>query len=875
VLRVDIPTHLPAPARRARQASVLTAALAIAVGLIAPGPAAASPEPTAATASASAAAHTRSVTHLSGARQSCAAKRHGASSSHGHSPAKCAKKRPTKDGHQPAHHSPASSPAGTGSSAGDGSTAEAAEDELPSPEVTGATTGAEQGEPAGEASGEPGGAGSGGGGSPEGGGSAAKQGSGSSEHGGGSTEQSGGSEEQGEGEGSGGTVADPIDAKYLTETPFGTTSFWIQPWRAYMDTWPASRLLESLGINFNVSAPQAQATAQLLQDSGFKLARIALNWDALSYENPTQFGDEASVRTRLEALHRHGLRPLILLDANSEGPTPARQLNLETTAEAPAGAQTVALTPASAAAVVPGKTGFDGLSFGGDPDILIDSLAGDIATLSKPLPAALPAGPHKGATLLYAPFAQPTLAGGQPNPAFQETLGGWLSYVATVCKEAASIFGPEGYDLEVWNELSFGSQFLNAEYYDTPKGTEGVSAATREITKALLDETVAFVRNPANGIGSGVGISDGFASQTPFPSGANAPPGLTALSKHLYDGAKTFPAADQERSLAPLNAMGERDTLKDSFAPLFVPHYQSLFPEYYLAATQTETIVRDLAPMTTEVYGLAHGRNVGPPGGAPLQKWMTEYNLSLNNATVVGPDESTPTSTTLTPADKAHFQAKALLRSLVAMINKGMTREYFYAAAGHALALIPPSFYTALQAHPETYPGDALGGETMSGFHNMLAQFQGPGPGPDLRQLSLLSIAQDGNHAQFTGDGTAAHPSLYDRDVLAVLPFQSSPTRYVIPVYVMTRDLLTLYEPEAPTSDIHRFDLPNETFRITLGNLPETATPPTIGAYDPLRDETTPAKLVSQASHTATIEIAATDYPRMLTIEYPSGSAPS
>ncbi len=381
-------------------------------------------------------------------------------------------------------------------------------------------TGADQGEPSGEASGEPEGTSSDGSGGSEEGGASAKHGSGSTEHGESATEPN-------EGEGSsGGAATDPIDAKYLTETPFGTTSFWIQPWRAYIDTWPTSRLLESLGINFNVSAPQAEATAQLLQDSGFKLARIAINWDALSYEDPTQFSDEASVRTRLEALHKHGLRPLILLDANSEGPTPARQVNLETTAEAPAGAQTVALTPASAAAVVPGKTGFDGLSFGGDPDILIDSVTGEHATLSKPLPAALPAGAHKGATLLYAPFAQPTLAGGQPNPAFQETLAGWLSYVATVCKEATSVFGPEGYDLEVWNELSFGSQFLNAEYYDTPEGTEGVSAATRPITKALLDETVAYVRNPANGIGPGVGISDGFASQTPFPSGQTHPSGL-------------------------------------------------------------------------------------------------------------------------------------------------------------------------------------------------------------------------------------------------------------------------------------------------------------------------------------------------------------
>ncbi len=800
-------------------------AFAVAIGPLTPG-----------SAAAQTIRHPRSVAHRSSAHQSCQPKRRGQSSNHGHSSTKCAKKRTTKDQHPPVHRSPANSGRGAGGSP----STNHPNGELPPAEVTGATTG--PGQTHASATGSPGVAFGG--------------------PGGGSSEQS---------EGAGGTLTDPIDPRYLTETPFGTTSFWIQPWRAYMDTWPASRLLESLGINFNVSAPQAEATAQLLQDSGFKLARIALNWDGLSYDDPTHFADEAGVRTRLEALHRHELRPLILLDANSEGPTPAKQVDLETTVEAPAGSQTVTLTPTAAATVVPGKTGFDGLVFGGDPDILIDSIGpGDLATLSKPLPSALPAGAHKGATLLYAPFSAPTLANGEPNPAYQETLAGWLGYVATVCKEAASIFGPEGYDLEMWNELSFGSQFLNAEYYDAPAGAEGVSAATREITKALLDETVAFVRNPASGAGPGVGISDGFASQTPFPSGAQAPPGLTALSKHLYNGAKTYPAADQERSLIPLNALGERDTSAENvFTPLFVPHYQSLFPEYYLAATQTETLVRDLAPVTTEVYGLPHGRNVGPPGGSPLQKWMTEYNLSLHNATPVGPDESTPAPTALTPADRAHFQAKALLRSLVAMINKGMTREYFYAAAGQALALIPPSFFAALQAHPETYPGDSLGGETMSGFRDMLAQFRGPGPGADPRQLTLLSIAQDGDHAQFSGDDTTAHPSLYDREVLAVLPFQSSPTRFVIPVYVMTRDLLTLYEPEAPTGDVHRFDLPNETFQVTLGNLPETATPPTIAAYDPLRNETTPAKLLSQTGHTATIELAATDYPRVLTIEYP------
>lgn len=717
-----------------------------------------------------------------------------------------------------------------------------------------------------------------------------------------------------------GVLTDPIDPRFLTEVPFGASSFWIQPWRAYLDTWPASTLLGSLGINFNVGPTSAEPVARLLQESGFKLARKEIPWGSLSYEHPTEFDNEPRIRAILTALHNHGLRPLIMLNANSGQPVPVKQSTLTTLAAAAAGASTVKLDAASAAKVVPGKTGFDELTFGTGPDVLITAVsAGDVATLSRPLTKPLPAGKHRATTLRYAPFQPPTLANGTPNPVFQETLAGWLSYVATVCKEAESIFGPEGYDLEVWNELTFGSQFLNYEHYYQPTGSGvepnvegGPEAAedaedaeteespesrensdaldrseadvgseptqnakvtidkevTKEIRRALLKETIAYVRNPANGIPAGVGISDGFASQTPFPSGADTP-GLTALSKHLYNGAKTYPAAYPNNHVRPLNALGIRDTEPgDAFKPLFIPSYQSLSPELMLTGSHTETITRDIAPITTDIYGQPHGRNVGPAGASPVQKWMTEYNLSPGRGKAVGPDGVTPANVSLSVADKAHFQAKALLRSLAAMVNKGMSREYFFAAAPGALSLISNSFFAALEANPETYPGTAVGGETMTGFRNMLSRFQGAGPGSELRQLKLLSIAQEGNHAQFTGDGTAAHPDLYDRDMLAVLPFQSSPTRFVIPVYVMTLDLLTLYEPNQPASDVNRFDLPNEAFRITLGNLPETSNPPSVSAYDPLRDESTPAQLLSRKGNTAEFEVAATDYPRLLSIEY-------
>ena len=184
---------------------------------------------------------------------------------------------------------------------------------------------------------------------------------------------------------------------------------------------------------------------------------------------------------------------------------------------------------------------------------------------------------------------------------------------------------------------------------------------TKAVCNTLLKETVAFVRNPANGISPNVGISDGFASQTPFPSGALAPLGMTALSKHLYNGAKQFPADYHEGHLRPLNAMGFRDTVGEKgFTPLFIPQFQSLFPEYFLSAISTETLVRDIAPITTTIYGLKHGREVGPVGGAPVQKWMTEYNLSPGKGIVMQADGVTPAGVTMTPADRAHYFAKAL-----------------------------------------------------------------------------------------------------------------------------------------------------------------------------------------------------------------------
>src|SRR5690242_17454819 len=68
-------------------------------------------------------------------------------------------------------------------------------------------------------------------------------------------------------------LSNPIDSREQSALPFGTRSDWLQPWRAYLDTQPASMLRDALGINFNVDPQYAASTAQFLSGVGFKRAR--------------------------------------------------------------------------------------------------------------------------------------------------------------------------------------------------------------------------------------------------------------------------------------------------------------------------------------------------------------------------------------------------------------------------------------------------------------------------------------------------------------------------------------------------------------------------------------------------------------------------
>jgi hypothetical protein len=153
----------------------------------------------------------------------------------------------------------------------------------------------------------------------------------------------------------------------------------------------------------------------------------------------------------------------------------------------------------------------------------------------------------------------------------------------------------------------------------------------------------------------------------------------------------------------------------------------------------------------------------------------------------------------------------------------------------------------------------------MTAVKSFMEAFAGPSTISTPRSLSLQQIADQGNWTQFAGDGTAAHPPLYNRQVVAFFPFQVDSNKFVVPAYVMTRNLATLYNPTAPSTDPTRYDLPPETYRLTVGGL-NTANL-SVTAMDPLTGSSVPVQVTPTSSSTAVIQVPLTDYPRLLVIQ--------
>ena len=650
------------------------------------------------------------------------------------------------------------------------------------------------------------------------------------------------------------------DPRYQTAIWFGAFSHYIQPWRGYLETVPAGVYTNAIGINFiaSDSFTQCDFVARMLARNGVRRARVEYGWGGINYDNESVLNGASGLSASLRALRKNGIRPLILLNCHQGIPCPVKMFSGRVVGNWPANSTTVAMDDVNG--LVLGRSGLSDLTDYWAAEGLIIGITNiggtNFCTLSKPLPRAVTNNQSVGmATLKYRPFSAPGSAD------YLESIAGWQRYAGTVAKFAADVLGTaragdKGFDMEVYNELTFGTHFLciNDYYVPTLTNYDGSS-----IWGNLPKATGEFAATNA-ALFTGVTFCDGFGNTIPWAASSTEHPRIGALSKHPYPGVKTFSSSNLAGGTM-INALFGQENRTN-----FMPAYTSAFIDYPTAALQTETQIRDMSPITTDIYGTPHGRYARKVNGqiAPVECWMTETGTAPNEWGITD------------PAAGWQLKAKAALRLFPIFINKGVTALYWFntgnSGAGSDDRWLGACYdgflkYAGTNSvyppndEPFTSPWLKVVGRVSARIGLNLDPAFATNPLPEdavTRPLAVESISDAHGHFQFAGDGTAAHPNLYNRELLAILPFQANPSRFVIAFYVQTRDM--------------RSNLPPENYTVVLRGL--NATNANITAYDPMSDAALPVTATLLNRSRASLDLSAADYARLLIIEETATPAP-
>jgi hypothetical protein len=636
-----------------------------------------------------------------------------------------------------------------------------------------------------------------------------------------------------------------IDPEQLTLLGPSDRSHWLQPWRAYRDTWPARRMLDAPG--FQPEFPPDPSWLSSFAVARFKHITLEVTWNRQTYDAPETVTPEvqAALTELANQANQAGLRPMLLLDAPHLA-MPLRSFDVTLLQAAAAGSRTLRVTPEEAMQLEPNKT-----LFGGEmtPALVKSRSADGTIELSRPLVEGLAAGSVPVRSLRYAPFSRPRLADGTANPEYEATLSGWLAFLTAVSSAMREALGSQDFDIELWNETSSGNNFelfdINA-FYDPPLEADRPDSFEENLN-AIRERSASWLKMPERNL-SGIGISDGSGNMRFSVIAATEPQGITAMSRHLSAQGKRFPEDADQGPTPSLDALGNPNgaLVGETWQETFTPDYAALFPEQSLTALyppdarRPPQLVRDLAPIvTTDSRGLPHQRAPLMNGAPAPDVWLTAASLNLGFAQTLG--------LTLTPDERLHLQAKSLLR---------MFSSYVGAGAG-MISIYGPDQETVRYfdlAQPQ-------GGEALAALGRFFARFESAETPSPPRELELVSVASCNPGREFAGDGTAAHPDLGHRELVSFFPFQRGPRSFVAPAYVMTRNVLTEYGGAGSA----RFDMPAETFELTLAGV--TAESFTAMAYDPLFDTARPVTVINRSGDEVTLSVELSDYPVLLEVQ--------
>jgi len=229
--------------------------------------------------------------------------------------------------------------------------------------------------------------------------------------------------------------------------------------------------------------------------------------------------------------------------------------------------------------------------------------------------------------------------------------------------------------------------------------------------------------------------------------------------------------------------------------------------------------------------------------------WITEVN---NNPVLDNP--------AITDDAALAIKGKTTARFFTFFLNKGVTQLDLYAVQDHndkyqdkAMDIVRDNFLTYSDRAGASYPADdtpyvspallvtgRIVSKMTAGLDRNLTQ---------PRQLHINALAAKNDGVIFQGDGTAAHPDLHAVDVFAFLPYQASAHRFVIPYYIMTRDVTKSW--------------PEDMFDVDVSGFSPTAR---FSVYDPFTDKTS-AVAPAASQNGVRLQLPAIDYPRLLIVD--------
>lgn len=601
-------------------------------------------------------------------------------------------------------------------------------------------------------------------------------------------------------------------------------SFYLQPWRGFLETIPARQFLDGLGINYNLpGGANDPAVLQLLAESGFRNVRLEISWDMVAWEED-RFLNQARLGAVLAACKTHSLTPLILLNANDGAPCPNRFFSRTLKAAAAKGVQSLQLD--SVADLEVGRSGLSTGKWREDgfmAELLftgIDAATGTVQ-LSKPLPVDLAGGAALQInTLKYLPLYPATAS------QFDETARGWLNYVRLVT-DLLRQHNIADYELEVWNELTFSSRFVSINnYYDPPLLPGEVFAETLWPGGAcweLARRTAEQAKQSEDG--SKAKIIWGFSNTSFYHTAVpRLPVGINGQSYHPYGA---------DRKVIPQDFPPKERY--DWFIEKYIPQNLAwCMPEGWAhLGVQTETLMRLLNPETR--------RTNLPPGATTFAHYMTEHGFLPEEAGITDPKTA------------QDYKAKALVRAALFWLNKGLSKMYFYSAyqgseLESGLLTTQSNQLARFAASP-----DRLESPALQALKHLKEVFETAGQTTETfepLQLSVEVTALGDQPKVFEGDAT--HPPLYYRDMTAILPYQAGPGRFVIAFYTMSYDFTQPF----PGLDV----------RIKLKNLP--AGPPKVLLFDPIVNQYVLSQGIEFLADGLAVTVTTKDYPLLLILEY-------